>query len=144
MTADAPLPDSEIEEARREVAEASAIEEREPREEYPAPVRPLREERPPRPERRDFKPAAPAAVTECIEEVNRIMTSLRQVLDTMEEILETLELAEAQKTADEREIQSLHNALRQMDRRGPEPRREPEDVQPHPPQRRDSRRPARR
>jgi hypothetical protein len=144
MTADAPLPDSEIEEARREVAETGMVEESESREEFSAPERAPREERAPVPERRDFKPATPAAVTECIEEVNRIMTSLRQVLDTMEEILETLELAEVQKTADEREIQSLRNALRQMDRRGPEPRREPEDAQPHPQPRRDPRRPGRR
>jgi hypothetical protein len=48
----------------------------------------------------------------------------------MEEILETLEVAEAQKTADEREIVSLRQALRQFDRggdvaeRGPAPRRD--------------------
>jgi hypothetical protein len=78
-------------------------------------------------------------VTEAIEEVSRIITSLRQVLDTMEEILETLELAEIQKTADEREIRSLREALRQFDRRAPEPRRErPEE------QGRDSRRHGRR
>jgi hypothetical protein len=94
---------------------------REPVEEQPAPVYAPRAEPP---ERRDFKPASPAAVTEAIDEVNIIITSLKQVLDTMEEILETLELAEVQKTADEREIQSLRNALRNIDRRIPEPRRE--------------------
>jgi hypothetical protein len=76
-------------------------------------------------ERRDFKPAPPAAVAEAIEEVNEIIASLKLVLDQMEEILETLELAEVQKTADEREIQSLRSALRQLDRRGAGGRQEP-------------------
>lgn len=67
-------------------------------------------------ERKDFQPASPVAVSEAIDEVNRVITQLKQVLDTMEEILETLELAEVQKTADEREIQYLRNALRQFDR----------------------------
>jgi hypothetical protein len=80
---------------------------------------------PPSREERHFKPASPAAVAEAIEVVTGIIVSLRQVLDQMEEILETLELAEVQKTADEREIQSLRNALRQLDRRGPVARHEP-------------------
>ena len=105
------------------------FEEREPREEHSEPE-PPREERATRPERRDFKPASPAAVTEAIEEVTRVITSLQQVLATMEEILETLELAEVQKTADEREIQSLRNALRQFERRAPEPGREPRGPEP--------------
>ena len=79
------------------------------------------------PPRRALNPASPAAVTEAIEEVSRVITSLQQSLATMEEILETLELAEVQKTGDEREIQALRNALREFDRRGPEPRREPRD-----------------
>lgn len=137
MNAEAPLPDSPVEESRRETAETHASEEREPREEYhPEPVA--------RAPRRDFRPASPAAVTEAIEEVNRIMTSLRQVLDTMEEILETLELAEAQKTADEREIQSLRSALRQLDRRGAEPRREAQEPSAHPQPSREPRRQGRR
>ena len=127
------MPDSEIEEAHREAADPGEMEQHELRDdrsfeptaaESPEPPRPSGGERA---ERRDFKPASPAAVTEAIEEVNQIITSLKQVLDTMEEILETLELAEVQKTADEREIQSLRNALRNVDRRGVEPRRERSD-----------------
>lgn len=129
MAAEAPLPDSEIEEARREAAGSGMIEQQELREEPPASPAPSRVGRT---ERRDFKPASPAAVTEAIEEVNQIITSLKQVLDTMEEILETLELAEVQKTADEREIQSLRNALRQVDRRGAEPRRDSREVREEP------------
>lgn len=136
LTSDAPLPDSDIEEARREAADEGFEEEtqsrqefREPREPEPEPELPRNEPPPFRPERRDFQPASPAAVTEAIEEVNRMMTSLRQVLDTLEEILETLELAEVQKTADEREIQSLRNALRHLDRRPPEPRRDSQEQQ---------------
>jgi len=105
--------DSAGEDFRGEIAppeEREGVELQERREERPI-------ERPVRHERRDFKPAEPAAVTEAIEEVNVIIISLKQVLDQMEEILETLELAEVQKTADEREIQSLRNALRQFDRR---------------------------
>jgi hypothetical protein len=112
------MPDSPIEEVRREIAEA-AIEARE-------------EERAPQPgPRANFRPASPAAITAAIEEVNRIMESLRQVLDQMEEVLETLELAEVQKNADEREIESLRRSLR-GDRRVsggehgfPPPRHEP-------------------
>jgi hypothetical protein len=98
--------------------------------------------------RRDFRPAPPAAIAEAIEEVNQIMASLKQVLEQMEEVLETLELAEVQKTADEREIQSLRQGLRQIDRRGPAPkpelttRREQEGSDPRGPEprRRDDRR----
>ena len=89
------------------------------------PAPPSRELPPPRPPRRIIQPASPAAVTEAIEEVNRIITVLRESLDTMDEILETLELAEVQKTADEREIQSLRNVMRGFDRPSTgEPRRE--------------------
>jgi hypothetical protein len=52
-------------------------------------------------------------VREAIDEVNRIMSTLRDTLEEMEEVLETLELAERQKTADEQEIESLRRALRQ-------------------------------
>lgn len=122
--------DSEIEAARREAEEAASAEHYEapPEAEPPAArERPVPAPPPPRaplPVRRDFQPASPAAVTEAIDEVNRVIDSLREALDTMEEILETLELAESQKTADEREIQSLRSALRQFERRGGEPRPE--------------------
>lgn len=94
------------------------------RSEPPARELPARELPPPREPRRVIQPASPAAVTEAIDEVNRIITTLRESLDTMDEILETLELAEVQKTADEREIQSLRNAMRGFDRPSGEPRRE--------------------
>jgi len=115
---EAPLPGSPIEEARREAAEASRSELRDDpdyREEHSVPARP---------ERHDFMPASPAAIADAITLVTHILTSLKRVLDEMEEVLETLELAEVQKNADEREIQSLLHALRQFDRRGPEPRHE--------------------
>jgi hypothetical protein len=85
---------------------------------------PPRDLPPPREPRRVIQPASPAAVTEAIVEVNGIITKLRESLDTMDEILETLELAEVQKTADEREIQALRNAMRGFDRPSGEPRRE--------------------
>lgn len=114
---EAPLPDSPIEEARREAAEVSHLEER-PEREYMERSAPMRSEP------RDFKPASPPAVAEAITLVTHILNSLKRVLDEMEEVLETLELAEVQKNADEREIQSLLQALRQFERRGPEPRHE--------------------
>jgi hypothetical protein len=115
---EAPSPDSAIEEARREAAEASLSEQRDEPE--------YREERsvPAHPDRRDFKPATPVAISDAITLVTHILTSLKRVLDEMEEVLETLELAEVQKNADEGEIQSLLHALRQFERRGPEPRHE--------------------
>ena len=51
-----------------------------------------------------------------IDEVNEIMTSLRESLDQMDEVLEMLEQFERQGDADEREIESLRRALRQMPR----------------------------
>ena len=131
-----PPPDSAHEDAPPHEAEAGVsghFEEHHEREEHaatePSPHDEIEElpPRPARPERRDFQPASPAAVSEAIEEVSRVITSLQQSLATMEEILETLELAEVQKTGDEREIQSLRNALRQFDRPGPEARREPRE-----------------
>jgi hypothetical protein len=62
------------------------------------------------------KPFPAKAVQEAIEEVTHIIANLREALDEMEEVLETLELAERQKDADEREIESLRNALRNLQR----------------------------
>jgi predicted RNase H-like nuclease (RuvC/YqgF family) len=56
------------------------------------------------------------AVQAAIEEVNRIIQTLRETLDDMEEVLETLELAERQKIADEQEIENLRRGLRHMQR----------------------------
>jgi hypothetical protein len=46
--------------------------------------------------------------------VNGIIEVLRESLEEMEEVLETLELAERQKDADEREIETLRRSLRQL------------------------------
>ena len=140
-----PMADSPIEEARHEAADELVREESEGFEEAPVHGEPeLPEEAPSLqrpPERSDFRPAPPAAIADAIAEVNQVITSLKQVLDQMEEVLETLELAEVQKSADEREIQSLRNALRQFERRGGtgEPRHE-HGSHSHPQQRHDSRR----
>jgi hypothetical protein len=56
------------------------------------------------------------AVTEAIEQVNHIIETLRATLNDMEEVLETVELAERQKIADEREIETLRRGLRQVQR----------------------------
>ena len=55
----------------------------------------------------------------------QVVDSLKGALDQMDEVLELVEVAERQKLADEREIESLRRALRQLQRpRGP---RLPED-----------------
>jgi hypothetical protein len=46
----------------------------------------------------------------------RVIDELKHALNEMEEVLETLELAERQKIEDEREIESLQRALRQLHR----------------------------
>jgi hypothetical protein len=56
------------------------------------------------------------AIQDAIEDVNRIVDTLRDALDEMEEVLEMLELFERQGAADEREIESLRRALRQLQR----------------------------
>ncbi|MGA3283123.1 MAG: hypothetical protein ABSD57_01515 [Verrucomicrobiota bacterium] len=55
-----------------------------------------------------------SAISQAIEEVTQIVESLKQTLDQMEEVLELVELAERQKLADEREIESLRQALRKI------------------------------
>jgi hypothetical protein len=60
--------------------------------------------------------ATPASVEKAIEEVNGIVDTLRTTLDDMEEVLEMLEAFERQKNLDEREIESLRRALRQVHR----------------------------
>lgn len=52
-----------------------------------------------------------------------VVEGLKRALDQMEEVLELVELAERQKLADEREIESLRRALRQLNERtGDRPR----------------------
>jgi len=60
-----------------------------------------------------------AAVSQAIEQVTGVIEELKHALSEMEEVLETLELAERQKIDDEREIESLQRALRQLHRPGP-------------------------
>ena len=75
------------------------------------------EEHPPEPPRREPGQRAPTATVEqAIEEVSAVVESLRTSLDEMEEVLELLELFERQKNADEREIESLRRAVRQINR----------------------------
>jgi len=51
-----------------------------------------------------------SAISQAIEEVMRIVDSLKHAVEQMEEVLELVELAERQKHADEREIDSLRRA----------------------------------
>jgi hypothetical protein len=64
------------------------------------------------PERKIETPSS--AISQAIEEVTQIVESLKQTLDQMEEVLELVELAERQKLADEREIESLRQTLRKI------------------------------
>jgi len=65
-----------------------------------------------------------SAISQAIEEVTQIVEALKQTLDQMEEVLELVELAERQKLADEREIDSLRHALSRIHQpRGERPER---------------------
>lgn len=55
-----------------------------------------------------------SAISQASRHVSEIVESLKQILDQMEEVLELTEVAERQKYADEREIDSLRRALRQL------------------------------
>ena len=55
-----------------------------------------------------------SAISRAIDEVRQIVASLEQVLEQMEEVRELVELAERQKSADERQIESLRRALRRI------------------------------
>ena len=63
-------------------------------------------------ERKSETPAS--AIGQAVEEVTQIVETLKQTLDQMEEVFELVELAERQKLADEREIESLRLALRKI------------------------------
>lgn len=59
-----------------------------------------------------------SAISQAVAEATEIVESLRQTLVQMEEVLELIEVAERQKLGDEREIESLRRALRQLHSRG--------------------------
>jgi hypothetical protein len=80
-----------------------------------APVEPPKDKFRPAPRKND--PDIPA-ITRAISEVTEVVGSLRRALEQMEEVLELVELAERQKLAGEREIDSLLRALRQLQSRG--------------------------
>jgi hypothetical protein len=78
-----------------------------------------------RPAPRTAKPEG-SAISRAVNEVTDIVESLREALAQMEEVLELVEHAERQKITDEREIESLLRALRQLQPRSERPdRREP-------------------
>jgi Na+/phosphate symporter len=73
--------------------------------------------------RQKFQPVVPAAsavkpdssaISQAVNEVTHVVESLKQALNQMEDVLELVELAERQKLGDEREIESLRRALRQL------------------------------
>jgi hypothetical protein len=57
-----------------------------------------------------------SSVQKAIDEVNGVVDTLRGALDDMEEVLEMLEMFERQQNVDEREIESLRRAVRQIHR----------------------------
>lgn len=71
------------------------------------------------------KPSGPlpagegSAIQKAVDEVANIVDTLNQTLAQMEEVLELVELADRQKLADEKEIESLRRALRQIQSRRP-------------------------
>jgi plasmid stabilization system protein ParE len=55
-----------------------------------------------------------SAISHAVNEVMQVVELLKQALDQMEDVLELTEHAERQKLGDEREIESLRRALRQL------------------------------
>ena len=55
-----------------------------------------------------------SAINRTVEEVRQIVDSLEQALEQMGEVLRLVELAEHQKFADERELESLRRALHKL------------------------------
>jgi hypothetical protein len=55
-----------------------------------------------------------SAISRAVDEVRQIVESLEQALEQMEEVQELVDLADRQKSADEREIESLRRALRRI------------------------------
>jgi predicted RNase H-like nuclease (RuvC/YqgF family) len=55
-----------------------------------------------------------STISQAVDEVREIVESLEQALEQMEEVRELVELAERQRFADEREIESLRRALRRI------------------------------
>ena len=64
-----------------------------------------------------------SAISRAVNEVMQIIESLRETLEQMEDVLELVEHAERQKITDEREIESLLRALRQLQSRAGRPDR---------------------
>jgi uncharacterized protein Yka (UPF0111/DUF47 family) len=58
-----------------------------------------------------------SSISQAIDEVMQIIETLKHVVEQMEDVLEMAEVAERQKLADEREIDSLRRALRQLQQR---------------------------
>lgn len=77
---------------------------------------PVATERPSQPSRSE------PALRTAIDEVNKVIETLRESLEDMEEVLETLELVERQQTADDQEVETLRRQLRML--------RRPRDVGP--------------
>jgi hypothetical protein len=63
-----------------------------------------------------------SAISQALDEVMEIVEALKRAVDQMEDVLELVELAERQKLGDEREIESLRRALRNIHQR-PDSRR---------------------
>lgn len=114
-----------------ELSEATAVvtapESAAPAEEFTA----AEERRPISAPRESFSEATGSAISQAISQVSEIIETLKRTLEEMEEVLELTELAERQKLADEREIESLRRALRQLQRPRPERQRDEERPERH-------------
>jgi hypothetical protein len=129
-------PETPVESATPEQEEKHVIEKGRPSHTHQPPQRPNPRSQPPR---QPTKPATPeqisSAVGEAIEDVYRITETLKRVLDDLDELLETLELAERQKLEDERELDTLRRAMRQVTQRPQLQQQRPQQPQHRSPQR---------
>ncbi len=64
----------------------------------------------------ELEPSSPPTIQQAIDQVTDVTEALRKALDDMEQVLEMLEEIERQSGADQREIESLRRALRQLHR----------------------------
>jgi len=115
-TAEAALPDVSDEPSKAPEPRATAAS---PRRETPRPPVSRHEPRPP------TQAQVTSAIAEAIEDVYNITEVLKKVLEDLDELLETLELAERQKIEDERELDNLRRAIRQLQQRPAQPQPRP-------------------
>jgi len=71
------------------------------------------------------QPSRKSPIEEAIEHAERIVGTLKATLEEMEDVLELLEIAQVQKSGDEREITELRRTLQRLQHHEPDDREDP-------------------